>query len=284
MSAGMAGARVGITAHRRAEEQAHLVRAMGGVPVLGETLRADVPRAPDGVDRELRAALAAPVDAAVFLSGIGVRLMMESAERTGLEDLLRARLDAAFVVARGAKPRRELRAAGLRLDWTAEPASTLLIRDALLARPMAGRRVLIQAFAEPPLDLALPLAAAGAAIAVVAPYDLAWPDDPEPARRLARMAADGELDAVTFTTARAVRQLVAIAEAEGIDADDLRRGGALMVAVGEVTRAALEEEGLEVHVVADPPRMGTMYRALAAALDAGAGAGARGRPVPAAAG
>jgi uroporphyrinogen-III synthase len=280
----MNGARVGITAHRRAEEQASLVRALGGVPVLGETLRADVPRAPGGVDRDLRAALAAPLDAAVFLSGIGVRLMLESARRTGLEDLFRARLEAAFVVARGAKPRRELRAAGLRPDWTAEPASTLLIRDALLARPMWGRRVLVQAFAEPPLDLVMPLGAAGAETTVVAPYDLAWPDDPEPARRLARAAAAGDLDAVTFTTARAARQFVAIAEAEGIDAEDLRAGGALMVAVGEVTRAALEEEGLEAHVVADPPKMGTMYRALAAALSAEAGAGARGRPVPAAAG
>jgi uroporphyrinogen-III synthase len=277
----MNGARVGITAHRRSEEQAHLVRALGGVPVLGETLRADVPNDPERVDRELRAALAAPLDAAVFLSGIGVRLIVESARRIGLEDLLRARLAAAFVVARGAKPRRELRAAGIRPDWTAEPASTLLIRDALLARPTAGRRVLVQAFAEPPIDLALPLAGAGAEVAVVSPYDLAWPEDPEPARRLARAAARGELDAVTFTTARAARQFVAIAEADGIDVEDLRRGGALMVAVGEVTRAALEDEGLEVGVVADPPKMGTMYRALAVALVAEAASGARGRPVPA---
>ena len=46
-------------------------------------------------------------------------------------------------------------------------------------------------------------------------------------------------------------------------------GGALVAAVGPVTKAALEAEGLTVHITADPPKMGTMHRALAAALQAG---------------
>lgn len=266
----MTGARVGITAHRRAEEQARLVTSLGGVPVMGRSLEADVPRRVSAFDEELRAALAGPVDVAVFLTGVGVRLTLQAAARTGLEELLRDRLEHAVVIARGAKPRRELRRLGLRIDWTAEPASTLLIRDRLLREGPDGRRIVVQAFAEPPHALTAPLEARGAVCPVLNPYVLGWPQDQAPARRLARSAADGALDAIAFTTARAGQHFLAIAETAGIDARDLQRGGALIAAVGPVTRAALESEGLPVHLVADPPRMGTMYRMLASALAGGA--------------
>jgi hypothetical protein len=42
----MNGARIGITAHRRATEQARLVASMGGVPVMGRSIEADVPSRP----------------------------------------------------------------------------------------------------------------------------------------------------------------------------------------------------------------------------------------------
>lgn len=266
----MRGARIGITADRRAREQARLVESLGGVPVLGPTLTADVARSARAFDDELRHALAEPIDVAVFLTGVGARLIAAAAARAGLDRLLRDRLAAAHVIARGPKPRRDLRALGVRIDWTVEPASTLLIRDRLLEGELRGRRVLVQAFAEPPVALTRPLSARGAACIELNPYVLGWPADQEPARRLAREAADGSLDAITFTTARAGQHFVAIAQSIGVTPADLRRGGALIAAVGRVTGAALEAEGVSVHIEADPPRMGTLYRALAAALDAGA--------------
>ncbi|MGD9695574.1 MAG: uroporphyrinogen-III synthase [Thermoleophilia bacterium] len=284
----MRGARVGITAHRRAAEQARLVEALGGVPVMGRTLEADVPRRVGAFEDEVRAALAGPIDVAVFLTGVGAELTVQAADRMGLGDLLRRRLDAATVIARGPKPRRELRGLGIRIDWTVEqPASTLLIRDRLVREGPEGRRVLVQAFAEPPTALTAPLEARGATCPVLNPYVLGWPQDQAPARRLARAAADGAIDAITFTTARAAQHFLAIAETAGIDARDLQRGGALMAAVGPVTQAALESEGLPVHLVADPPKMGTMYHMLAVALAAGAtgwapsGAPVRGHSEPA---
>lgn len=266
----MRGARIGITADRRAPEQARLVESLGGVPVMGPTLTADVARSARAFDAELSLALERPIDIAVFLTGVGARLVAEAATRCGLQAVLFERLAAAQVIARGPKPRRDLRALDVRIDWTAEPASTLLIRDRLLAGDLDGRRVLVQAFAEPPVALTRPLIAHGADCTVLNPYVLGWPADQEPARRLAREAAAGSLDAITFTTARAGQHFVAIAESVGVSPADLRRGGALIAAVGRVTRAALEAEGVTVHIEADPPRMGTLYRALAAALDAGA--------------
>jgi uroporphyrinogen-III synthase len=265
----MRGFRIGITAHRRAAEQGRLVEALGGVPVFGRSLEADVPRRGAAFAEELRAALAERVDVAVFLTGVGARLTFATAARTGQEELLRERLRGAVVVARGPKPRRELRALGQRIDWSADPASTLLVRDRLLPEVRPGQGILVQAFAEPPDVLTGPLTAAGAGCRVINPYVLGWPQDQGPARRLAREAADGAIDALTFTTARAGQQFLAIAETAGVDVEDLARGGALVAAVGPVTQAALEAEGLRVHIVADPPRMGTMFRAVAAALRAG---------------
>jgi uroporphyrinogen-III synthase len=260
------GARIGITADRRAAEQAALVRALGGVPVLGPSLRADAP-APDArIARELDAALAEPIDSAVFLTGAGVDLTLAAAARTGREAALRAALAGARVLARGPKPRRSLRAAGVRIDWVADPPRMALVRHELMRNPPAGRRILVQGFGPAPDELARPLAAAGARVLVLSPYSAGWPADPAPAAQLARAAAAGGLAALTFTSAQAARQLVALAEADGIEAAELAAGGALVAAVGPVTRAALEAEGVPVHVEPASGRMGGLYHALAAAL------------------
>lgn len=262
----MTGARVGITADRRAAEQGALVRALGGVPVLGPCLRADAPAADARVAREIDAALAPPPDVAVFLTGAGVELTLAAARRTGHEERLRAALEGCRVVARGPKPRRALRAAGIRLDWLADPPRATLIRDRLLADGVAGRRVLVQGFGPPPGDLVEPLERAGGRVRVLSPYAAGWPDDPAPAQGLATAAAAGRLDALTFTSAQAARQFVVLAEAAGIDAADITRGGALVASVGPVTSAALEAEGLPVDVEAPAQKMGSLYHALALAL------------------
>ena len=172
----MEGARIGITAHRRAVEQARLVTSLGGVPVLGRSLEADVPRRPATLAEELRAVLAEPLDVAVFLTGVGARLLFAAAAASGQEELLRSRLRLAHVIARGPKPRRELRALRQRVDWTADPASTLLVRDRLLLDAQPGMRVLVQAFAEPPdVLLTEPLSERGAACHVLNPYVLGGP-------------------------------------------------------------------------------------------------------------
>jgi uroporphyrinogen-III synthase len=110
------GARVGITAHRRATEQARLVASLGGVPVMGRGIEADVPRRPATLADELRAVLAEPLDTVVFLTGVGARLVFEAAREAGIEDLLRDRLRLARVIARGPKPRKELRGLRQRVD------------------------------------------------------------------------------------------------------------------------------------------------------------------------
>jgi uroporphyrinogen-III synthase len=266
------GARVGITADRRAAEQAALVESLGGVPVLGAALAADEPGDDEALSPILDRALAAPIDLAVFLTGVGARLTIELAGRTGREQQLREALAAATVIVRGPKPRRALRAAAVRVDRMADPPSAVLIRDDLLREPLEGRRVLLQGYGEDVERVAGPLRAAGAEVIAIHPYAAGWPADPAPAQALAVAAAAAELAALTFTSAQAGRQFVALAEDAGVAPEDLRAGGALIVAVGPVTRAALEAGGVTVDVEPERSRMGAMYHALAAALGAGAAA------------
>jgi uroporphyrinogen-III synthase len=266
------GARVGITADRRAVEQAALVESLGGVPVLGAALAADEPGEDDALSPILDRALAAPLDLAIFLTGVGARLTIELAGRAGREPLLREALERATVIVRGPKPRRALRAAAVRVDRVADPPSAVLIRDELLREPLEGRRVLLQGYGEDVERLAGPLREAGAEVIAIHPYAAGWPRDPAPAQALARAAATGELAAMTFTSAQAARQFAALAEDAGVGPEELRAGGALIAAVGPVTRAALEAAGLTVDVEPERSRMGAMYHALAAALAAGAAA------------
>lgn len=262
----MNGARIGITAARRAAEQAALVTSLGGVPIVGSSLRPDAPE-PDAVlAPAIDAVLAEPVDVVVFLTGVGAGVIFDYARRTGREGEFRQRLAAATVVARGTKPRRALRAVGVEVDVVVEPAIVSRTRDILLEGDVAGRRFFVQGFGSDPVELTGPLRDAGAQVITLSPYAASLPDDPAPAAALAHGAAGGELAAVTFTSALAARQFVGIAEDAGVDAGALNDCPALVVAVGPVTRAALEGDGLRVDVEPDTPRMGAMYQALAAAL------------------
>jgi len=260
------GARIGITADRRAAEQAALVESLGGIPVHGAAIAADEPGDDEALAPHLERALAGRLDWVVFLTGVGARLTIELAARRGSEERLRDALAAAQVVVRGPKPRRALRAAEVRVDRVADPPSAVLIRDELLREPLTGRRVLLQGYGDDVERIAAPLRGAGAEVIVIHPYAAGWPADPTPAQELAREAAAGGLAALTFTSAQASRQFIALAEDAGVGPAELRARGALIAAVGPVTRAALEAAGVVVDVEPERSRMGALYHALAAAL------------------
>ena len=265
----MNGASIGITAARRATEQAALVRALGGQPIIGSAIRADLPAPDDEVAPLLREATSAPIDDAVFLTGVGAEVAFAIAARTGLESAMRTSLAHACVTARGPKPRRALRQLGVRIDRVMEPASSEAILELLLRGPLAGRRILIQGFGPHPHELVAPLRAAGAEVIAISPYAAHAPEQPGPARTLAAMAAAGSLAALTFTSAGAAEEFLRIAASIDISPSELAEAGCLMCAVGPVTRVRMEDLGLAVDVEPAAPKMGALYHAVSAALTRG---------------
>ena len=153
---------------------------------------------------------------------------------------------------------------GIRVDLAPRPATSTGVLAAL-GNDLRGRRVVVQLAGPEPSPLTTGMRAAGAAVAGVCIYR--YPPDAAvgSADSLVEAIANGELDAVTFTSAPAVEGLVAASVQVGGWPGVRRRLNAMIVAaVGPVTADALARHAVAVHVQPAEPRMGPMMRELAA--------------------
>ena len=250
----LAGLTIGITAERRAEEQASLFHARGARTLWGPTLRvftiAD--------DEELRAAtedvVRRPPDYLLASTGFGMRTWLSAAEDWGLRPALVDALGGAKVLNRGAKAASANTAAGLPEWWRAPDERFDEVLDRVLAEDLAGARVVVQVHGMPAPRAVARLTDAGADVTVVDGYRASLPSDTGPARALIDAVCSRDLAAVTFTTAPALHNLFVLADAEG-RADELRaalNGPVLAACVGPVCAEGAMEEGISAPLV--PPR------------------------------
>lgn len=249
----LAGWTVAVTAHRRADEQAELLRRRGADVVHAPVVHT----LPFDDDRPLRAAtdavLADPPDVVIATTGIGMRAWFGAAEAWGLDDALRDALLAAEVVARGPKALGALQQIGVD-HARSEPTERL---DRLVASLDAvdGKRVALQRYGEPVPEAVDALRRGGADVVEVPVYR--W----VAAGRCDRLLGDitaGRVDAVTFTSAAAARTLL---DGEP-DAVAALSADVLAVAVGPVTGEALVELGVDSPCVPTTGRLGLLVRAV----------------------
>jgi uroporphyrinogen-III synthase len=265
------GFTVGTTADRRGEEQAVLLRRLGvdvvagpamqtvAVPDGGETLRAQV--------EEL---VAAPPDYLVANTGVGVRNLFAMAAEWELDAALRQALVDVKVVARGPKAAGALRLAGVDVWWRAPGEQLAQVLDHLLAHGVGGERIVFQLHGDDRQGFVAALRQAGADVDALEVYRWSLPADLSAARALVDACCAGRIDAVTFTAAPAVRNLLDVADSDG-------RAGALIEVlnremvvgcVGPVCAAAALEEGLVAPVVPEHWRLGSLVKTVGAALGA----------------
>ncbi|HET7489417.1 MAG TPA: uroporphyrinogen-III synthase [Acidimicrobiales bacterium] len=267
----LAGMTVGITAGRRADEQARLFQSRGAATVLGPTLSLE----PAGDDTLLRAATEAlverPPDYLLASTGYGMRAWLEAAGRWGLEHALLAALGHARVANRGAKAASATRGAGLAEWWRAPAERFDEVVERVLGEPLAGARVAVQLHGS-----ALPaavgrLSAAGASVVEVDAYQAGMPADDGPARALVAAVLAGGVAAVTFTAAPGVHNLFAVA-ARTDDAGALRDAfnrSVVAGCVGPVCAEGALQEGVVEPVVPERARLVPLVDAVAARLAAG---------------
>ncbi len=229
---------------------------------------------PLGPDDRLRAVTEAiiesPPDVVVANTGIGVRGWFATAESWGLgEDLLGA-LARGEVYARGPKAAGAVLTAGLPVTWRAPSETLAEVVDELLRRSVAGRRIALQLDGNVEQRESVRLRSAGAEVLEVPVYRWTRPEDERPAVRLVEATCQGRLDAVTFTSAAAVENLVGLAHDHG-HAEGLRdafHGSVLAMCIGPVCARAAE--ALDVPGVAPGrARLGAMVRALTEHLTTG---------------
>jgi uroporphyrinogen-III synthase len=271
----LAGFTVAITADRRRDELATLLERDGARVVLAPALRI-VPLADDARLRSAtRSLLVHPPDIVVANTGIGMRGWLDAADGWGLGDALRARLSAAYIVARGPKTCETLRASGLEPAWMPDSDGNAEVLDHLAGastvrregRPagLSGRRVAVQLHGEPQEEFCGALVAAGAEVVEVPVYRWAPPVDPTPLQRLVDLITNRLVDAVTFTSAPAVGSLLRAAGSEIDLVLEALRGEVLAGCVGPVTAAPLRRRGVPV-LAPTRARLGALAQALVAEL------------------
>lgn len=240
-----------------------MLRRLGVDVVRGVALQTVFPRESDTV---LRAQVAGwvtdPPDFFVANTGIGVRTLFERAEEWGLADDLRRCLGGVVVLARGPKAVGALRLAGVAPAWRAPTEQLAEVTEHLLGLGVAGARVVFQLHGDRNEGLAEALRHAGAVVTEIEVYRWEVPADGGGAVALVEACCAGEIDAVTFTAAPAVRRLFDVAEAAG-RAEDL--AGVLdrevvVACVGPVCAAAAQAEGLTSPVVPEHWRLGSLVR------------------------
>jgi uroporphyrinogen-III synthase len=266
----LAGFRVGVTGARKAEEQVALLERRGAkvewAPALSLT--------PNRVDAAaLRAAtdrvLAAPVDMFLATTGVGMRAWFDAVEDWGLLDRLLDVLGRAEILARGPKSVGALRARGLREVWSPASEEFDAVLEHLRSRDLTGRRIVVQEHGHSLSMAAHALRRQGATVETVAVYRVVSAADPTPIFGLVDSVADGQLDAVTFTSAPAVAAFMEAASSVGRREEVISAFQADVIAccVGPVTAAAFERLGVPT-IFPERSRTGAMVKLLEAELPA----------------
>ena len=263
---GLAGLVVVSFESRRASEIADLITHHGGRPVPAPSMRevplAENPAALQWAER----LLAGEIDVHVCLTGVGTRTLLKVVgERFAPDDVVRA-LGRTTILARGPKPVAALREVGLTPTiLVPEPNTWRELLATLDARlPVTGKRVSVQEYGIPNLELLDGLEDRGAEVMRVPVYAWALPLDTAPLRAAVRAVADGRADVLVFTNANQASSVLRVAAEEGVEpAFRSALAGALVASIGPTCSEALRAFGLPVDFEPSHPKMGTLLFELA---------------------
>lgn len=241
------GFTVGITAHRRAEEQASLFERRGATVMWGPAIRTLPLGEDDGLRAATEAVIAAPPHKLVANTGVGIRSWFGAAESWDLGDALLEALRDTRVYARGPKAAGAVHSLGLEVTSRARSERLSECLELALLDLVPGERVVVQRDGGPSSPDLAALHRAGAEVTEVPVYRWQQQDDPRPALRLAEGVIAGRVHAVTFTAGPAVASWFAMAAEEGL-ADALRAtlasGSVVVGCVGPVCAEVAEAEGI----------------------------------------
>ena len=264
----LAGFTIGITADRRWEEQAELLRRRGAVVVHGPTIRTLSIGPDDTLHLATEQLILNPPDVVIANTGIGMRAWFAAADAWGIGEALHGSLAESEIFARGPKASSAVHQAGLDVVARAESERMEEVIELVIARGVKGQIVAFQRHGDDSPDVLARLEGAGATVLEIPVYRWILPESTEPAQRLIEATIGGGINALTFTSAPAVRNLFLIAEDMGC-ADELRASlanGVISVVVGPVCRSAAEELGITESVMPERFRIGPMVRTLTDAL------------------
>ncbi|MCK6079435.1 uroporphyrinogen-III synthase [Microbacterium sp. EYE_5] len=264
LSAALGGCTIVIAVDRRSAELATALERHGATvrhaPALTIVSHID----DESLVEATRQLIDAPPDVVVATTGVGFRGWMEAADEAGLQAELHDALSGAQIVARGPKARGAIQQAGLTADWVAESETSEELGSFLLAEGVAGRRVAVQHHGSGADGLDELFADAGADVVSLTVYRWGPPPDAAAVARSVAQTAQGEVDAVLFTSAPGAAEWLATARREGaleaiVDRAADRR--LLLAAVGPITAGPVLDAGADP-LIAERGRLGSLVRAV----------------------
>lgn len=258
------GFSIGITADRRWEEQAELLRRRGATVLHGPSISTQYLDCDNALRMATTALIDAPPDYVIATTGIGMRAWFEAAQTWGLHEDLMAALNRAKIVARGPKAAGAVQSCGLEVWSKAQTERLDEVLAIVLDEPISGKRVALQQYGEETPTLTSGIIDADAAVIEVPIYRWKLPIDDAPALKLIEAVCERRLDAVTFTSAPAIQNLFFIAEEHGLSDQLLQafNSQVTVACVGPVCAERARQEGIEHPVQPSVGRMGLLIRAL----------------------
>jgi uroporphyrinogen-III synthase len=255
------GLRVLSLESRRAVEVAKLIRTYGGEPFVVPAMR----EVPLHSNRQALAfaddLLARKVDLVIFLTGVGVRALLDIVQTKHDREQFLSALRAVKVVARGPKPVAALRDLRVPVVATAaEPATWREMMTSLNAEfgdSLHTMRVAVQEYGASNPELLAELSERCAEVTKVPVYQWALPEDLSPMREAVHSVANGSVDVVLFMTAVQVIHLFQVSEEMGLR-DELSAGlrALVVVSIGPTTSEELAHYGITPDFEPSRPKMG----------------------------
>jgi uroporphyrinogen-III synthase len=254
---------------RLADQVGELIVRRGGIPLSAPALKEEPIVDPAAIARLVGDWTQREAKLAIFQTGVGTRALFSATDALQLTSTLSTLLANTLVVARGPKPTGVLRQRGIRIDFSAaDPFTTAEVLDAINRVALSGEVVVVQRYGDANAQLNDALIARGASVVEVPTYRWALPDDVRPLVELMNRLDQADVDAVVFTSASQVNNLMAVAEAKH-RATSLRAAlnATRVASIGPVCSAALAAAGITVKLEANPPKLGPMMEALDAAFE-----------------
>jgi uroporphyrinogen-III synthase len=261
--ASFAGLRVLSLESRRAREVEKLIATYNGVPTVVPAMRELSLESNQECLAFGDALLAGEFDLVLFMTGVGVRAMLNILAARHEPAAIIAALSGIQVAARGAKPLSVLRELKIPVACTSAEPSTwrevLATLDATFGDRLSIMRVAVQEYGATNPELISELVQRCASVTKVPVYQWGLPEDTGPLRDVVTAILRGQIDVVLFMTAVQVIHLFQIAESLGL-ANDLRRAlmSVAVISVGPTTTEELQHYGLRPDFEPSRPKMGFM--------------------------
>ncbi len=203
-------------------------------------------------------------DMVVCMTGVGLTFLRDMLAPGIPAERLGAALSRTTIVSRGPKPVPVLRSLGVPVQLIIpEPNTWKEIVDAIALRP--ERRIVIQEYGRPNVEMNNALEAMGAQVTPVAVYRWEMPDDLKPLEEAVNRLARGDADVVLFTSTIQLDHLLATANRLGLG-DRVRQALADEVAIGSigpVMTSSLLAAGYPADIVPRHPKMWALVKAAA---------------------